>query len=258
MTPEEEAANQIPEGGVQDDAVNQIPEGDAPDAVKDDAQGDAEPKTVSVEAVIAETKKRQEAEAQLAAEQQARQAAEQQVEYARQQQAEYARQQQAQQAPIADDEYLNAGQVRQMAAQTTAQMQYSMFMSQHPDAAEILGQGIGTGVLKPSEHFNKVLQANPSLYGLQQLVANGNSQALSVALAAAKQQKAFGEQEAELATLRAAQTANAEQQAAIAAKTGVTSPLSAGGGGAVTGDLPDPNTPEGEEYFERMKAGDFG
>ena len=52
---EENAANQIPEGGVQDESANQIPEGGVQESVNEDAQGDAEPRTVSVDAVIAET-----------------------------------------------------------------------------------------------------------------------------------------------------------------------------------------------------------
>ena len=252
MTPEEEAANQIPEGGVQEPAANQIPEGGAQETVKEDAPGDAEPKTVSVEAVMAETRKRQEAEARLATEQAARQAAEQNAEYMRQQ----AMVQQTPEPVIADDEYLTAGQVRQMNAQQNQQMQYNMFLNQHPDTAEVVGQS-ENGVFKPSEHLQKASQANPFLYSLQAAAIAGNWAALQDLYFHATAQKQLSETQSELETLRQAAAANNEQQASIAAKTGVTSPLSAGGGGAVTGTLPEPGTPEGDAYFERMKAGEF-
>jgi len=252
---EEDTANQMPEGGVQEEEEVQ-----ANQTVEDGTlQGDAsvneedDERKVSVKAVMAETKKRQEAEARLEAERQARQAAEQQAAMIRQQ----FMTQQNPEPQIADDEYLTAGQVRAMAAHQSQQMQYSMFLSQHPDTAQIVGQGVGTGALQPSEHLQKALQANPSLYQLQAAAGQGNSAALQVLYMQAAAQKQISETNAELNTLRAAAAANAEQQAAIAAKTGVTSPLSAGGGGAVAGGPPDPNTPEGEAYWERMKAGEF-
>jgi hypothetical protein len=163
--------------------------------------------------------------------------------------------QQPQAQEPADDEYLTAGQVRAMNAQTAQQIQFSTFMSQHPDAAELIGQGIGTGTLQPSEHLQSAIRSNPSLYNLQMAAAQGNSAALQVLYMQSSAQKQLAEKEAELQTLRAAQAASAEQQAAIAAKTGVTSPLSAGGGGAMTGELPEPGTPEGDRYFEELKAG---
>lgn len=252
---EENAANQIPEGGVQDEAANQIPEGGAPDeSVKENVPGDAEPKTVSIDAVIAETKKRQAAEAQLETETQARQAAEQQANIMRQQAMTV---QQAPVAPPEDGEYVQHGELRQLQAQQTQQMQYNTFVAQHPDAAEVVGQGIGTGSLQPSEHLQKALRANPLLYNIQITAAQGNAAALEVLYMQANAHKEMAAQQQELETLKQAQAATTEQQAAIAAKTGVTSPLAVGGGGAMTGTIPEPGTAEGDAYFESLKAGDY-
>lgn len=253
---EENPVNQIPEGGVQD-PVNEIPEGGAPDPVKEEgSQGDAE-KKVSVEAVIAETKKRQEVEAQLATEQQARQ------------QAEYQLSQQLQQPSVAkeevpaDGEYPTYGAIRQMQQEQTqvlqaqnSQMQAQTFMNQHPDFAEVVGMGAG-GTFKPSEHLTNALQSNPALAGLHQSVAQGNPQALMVAYNLAQRQKQFAEQQAKLTVFEQAAAASKEQ---IAAQTGVTSPLSVGGGGgvAIEGHVPEANSQDGDAFFAKMKNGEFG
>ncbi|KKN77691.1 hypothetical protein LCGC14_0358170 [marine sediment metagenome] len=254
---EENPVNEIPEGGALETA-NEIPEGGALETVNEDAPGDAE-KKVSVEAVIAETKKRQEAEAQLAAEQQARQQAEYNAQFFQQQ---AAAQQPAQTAP-ADDEYVNFGAVRQMQQEQAQalqnqnlQMQAQAFMSQHPDFAEVVGSGSG-GMFKPSEHLTKALQSNPALAGLQQTVAQGNPQAQMVAYNLAQGQKQFTEQQAKLTVFEQAAAASREQ---IAAQTGVTSPLSVGGGGgvAVEGHVPNANSQEGDAFFASLLNGEHG
>ncbi len=254
---EENTANQTLEGGAQE-TVNEIPEGGALETVKEDAQGDAE-KKVSVEAVMAETRKRQEAEAQLAAEQQARQQAEYQMQLIQQQ---AVAQQPAQVVP-SDEEFPTYGAIRQMQQEQAQvlqnqnlQMQVQTFMNQHPDFAEVVGAGSG-GMFKPSEHLTKALQSNPALQGLAQTVAQGNPQALMVAYNLAQSQKQFVDQQAELTLLKQASAAAQEQ---VAAQTGVTSPLAVGGGGgvAVEGHVPDAQSQEGDAFFAKMKDGEFG
>ncbi len=256
---EENAANQMLDGGDQETA-NQIPEGGALKTVnvEEGSQGDTE-KKVSVEAVIAETKKRQEVEAQLAIEQQARQQAEYNAQLLQQQTAA----QQSQARAPADGEFPTYGDIRQMQQEQAqvlqaqnSQMQAQTFMNQHPDFAEVVGTGSG-GMFKPSEHLTKALQSNPALAGLQQTVAERNPQGLMVAYNLAQSQKQFDAQQAELTLLQQASAASQEQ---IAAQTGVTSPLSVGGGGGVgaEGHVPDAQSQEGDAFFAKMKNGEFG
>ncbi len=220
-TVEENPVNEIPEGDALE-TVNEIPEGDALETVIE-APGDAE-KKVSVEAVIAETKKRQKAETQLAAAQQAQPQAEYQAQLLQQQ---YAAAVEPPPAAPADDEWVNFGAIRQMQQEQTQalqaqnlQMQAQAFMNQHPDFAEVVGVGSG-GMFKPSEHLTKALQSNPALAGLQQTLAQGNPQAQMVAYDMAKSQKQFAEQQAKLTVFEQAAAASSEK---TAAQTGVTSP----------------------------------
>ena len=246
-TPEEKDVNTALEGVEEQQVVSQP---DTDTVVTQPDTGAETDKTIPYDRFKEVNEAKKHAEEQLLVEQQARQVAEQQAAQMRQMQVQ-------EQAPVVpDDEYLNAGQVRQLAAQQNNQMQYNMFLSQHPDTHEVVGQVVG-GALKPSEHLQKALQANPALYQLQMAAMNGSSDALQLLYMQADAQKQISASQAELATLRQAAAANTEQQTAIAAKTGVTSPLSAGGGGAMTGELPEAGTPEGDAYFERMKRGEF-
>jgi hypothetical protein len=247
-----ESADQPLEDSAQETATQTAEDSAQQTATQTDQDGAGQEADGLKAGIVAERNKRQEIEAQLEQERQARLLAEQQALYIRQQM----------QTPVeqpADDEYVQYGQLKQQQAMLAQQLQYQTFMSQHPDSAEVIGQGIGTGMFQPSEHLQKTLQANPQLFALQTEVARGNPQALMVAYQFAHNQKMLTEQQAKIAELQAAQASINEHEAAIAARTGVTSPLSVGGGGgtSLNAQLPDPNTPEGEDYFERMKAGEF-
>ena len=241
--PEEDTANQTPQGGAADETANQNAEGSAQQSGTE-TPGAGENEGLKA-AVVAEQRRRQEAEDR------ARQA----EDNLRLVQQQIALSQQSQEPQADPEEYIQRGTMEQemdrRVAQVVQAMQQQTFQSQHPDYTEVLGSGTGRD-FRPSETLKEVIKSNPSLAGLEQMVANGNPSALSVAYSLANQHK-------ELQELRAAKTASQDRAKNndMNAKTSPMSPAAAGGGGAttLTTQMPDFRSDEFDAFYESVIEG---
>lgn len=244
---EDETANQLPAGGEQDPA-NQILPGSA-EETGTEAPGAGEKEQEGLKAaVVAEQKRRQEAE------EQARQA--QENLRLVQEQIALSQQQQPQQPEYDPDEYVQRGTmeetINQKVAQVVQTVQQQTFQAQNPDYLDIVGSGTGRA-FRPSDALKEVIQADPSLVGLDQMVASGNPAALGVAYRLAKQHK-------ELSELQAAVAASREQSKMneIDAKTTPMSPAAAGGAGGTSfeSQIPDELSDEFDTFYDSIKNGE--
>lgn len=234
------SANQIPEGGAQD-AANQPAEGGAQQPANQTLEGGAQD-TVSKAALIAEQKKRQEAQAQAELLQQQLMLLQQQGP---------AQSPQASQAPD-DMDYPTYGDLRREGAVLMQQMELQAFRGQHPDVDDVVGRAQGR-FFQPSETFRKVLINNPHLSGLDQGVASGNPKALAAAYELVKRQQEVDE-------LRAYKQSQEEHNKLTQDVT--TAPMSTaaiGGAGGVSqqAQIPEMNTPEGDQLWADIKAGKY-
>lgn len=242
---EENTANQTPEGGAQEDTANQTAQGSAEQTtgIKDDTPGAGESDGLK-QAVVAEQKRRQDAEARAMQ-------AEMQAQILQEQMA----QGQQQQPQIDPEEYVQYGTVQNLVDQkvnTVVQaMQEQAFQSQSPDHQDILGSGTGRG-FRPSEKFTDYIKNNPNLAGLEQAVASGNAQAKMVAYSLVKQYS-------ELSELRKAQTASKERERMqnVDTQTAPMSAAAAGGGTSLESQIPNENTDEFDAFYARVANGEF-
>jgi len=246
---EEETVNQTPEGGAQEDTANQTPEGGVQDKTGiEDTAGAGQ-----------EKKEEEGLKAAVVAEQNRRQIAEEQVRLAQAQtqlmQQELARLQQGnQQEQVDPNGYPTWGELQQREAKLVQNIQLQNLRTQCTDLDSVIGANAGQINYQPSEHVRKLVQENPSLFGIDRFIAQGNSQAISVAYQLAKQRQ-------ELEELRKVKQA-AEEHANINQannQTVVTSPAAAGGGGGtnLNSQIPDSSSPKFDEFYERVKAGEF-
>ena len=245
---EEETVNQTPEGGAQEDTANQTPEGGAQESGKEDTagagQGNTEDEGLKA-AVVAEQKRRQIAEEQVKLAQSQTQLMQQ----------ELARLQQVgQQEQIDPNGYPTWGEIQQREAKLVQNIQLQNLRTQCTDLDSVVGSNAGQINYQPSEHVKKLVQENPSLFGIDRFIAQGNTQAISVAYQLAKQRQ-------ELEELRKVKQA-AEEHANINQannQTVVTSPAAAGGGGGtnLNSQIPDSSSPQFDTFYERVKAGEF-
>ena len=253
---DENAANQNAQGGAEQNPANQILGGGAQDTANQNADGsDQQPANQQTQGgaeesglkagLVAEQKKRQEAEAQA-------EILRQQV-LAQQQQLMAVQQQSNIPEGPSDADYPTFGDIRREQAQVIQTVQAQMFRAQHTDMDDVVGTGQGP-MFKPSETLKQVIHNSPEFTNLDRMISMGNPNAIALGYRLCKQQK-------ELDDLRAFHQAAKEQQKLNESdnKINLMSSAAAGGGGGVSqaNQIPDANTPEFDQFWNEIKSGKY-
>lgn len=253
MSEQEKTANQNAEGGAQQETVTDVAGGDDQQnqtGTETTAGAEQNKETEGLKAaLVAEQKKRQEAE-QRASQYEAA------IQYQQQLAANQMSQQQ-QQNDYDPDGYVQNKDLQQFGTQIVSNIQLQTIRGQLSDLDDVIGSNAGTPTYKPSDNVKKIILQNPALYsGLDNLIRKGNPQAIGVAYDLAKKQ-------VELEKLQKIAQAAQEQSEHQGAEnqTTPTSPALAGGGGGVSfeSQVPSPVTEPDkfDAFYEQVKAGVF-
>lgn len=208
-------------------------------------------------AAAAERKKRQEAEAQLAAMREEQELIKEQLNILRANNQQPAQDALAQNG-LRDDDFIQAGSLRKLLEQHSQQVLSAVTMNQfattHPDYAELVGSFDASGRFRPAETLKQAMKNNPGLRGLDIALSQNPAAVAPFAYEAARLAK-------ELTEIRNKSEATDVhlKQRELADKTGVLSGSAAGGGVAMPAESAIASSDEVfNDIDKRVMAGEFG